>query len=303
MFSINRTFAIVAILFLTFLSCKSANVASTGSSLLLTANPQQIGSKGTSVLTVTGTDENGAPLPDGTTVSFSVKEAGRVSPNAVQLVNGTATSTYFATVVSGDITITATSGSTQASTTIGVADSLAKKVFVSANPALLSGGGGTSVISAVVTDNVGTPLQGIRVQFSTSQGTLQSRGAFLSTDNNGLANDTLNTTTDATVKASTDDGFSDQTTVRVSSGRIVCHMTVSTSTPKVGQAVMFFDTSEVPEGQTVRFHWDFDDGASAEGQNVQHAFSAEGTFDVVHSVIDEGDNPTVCEPFPIQVSR
>lgn len=303
MFSVNRVFAIVAILFLTFLSCKNANVASTGASLILTATPQQIGSKGSSQLTVTGTDENGAPLPDGTQVSFSVKEAGRVSPNAVELMNGTATSIYFATAVSGDITITATSGSTQASTTISVADSLAKKVFVSANPALLPGGGGTSVISAVVTDNVGTPLQGVNVKFSTTQGTLQSRGAFITTDNNGIATDTLNTTNDAVVKAETDDGFSDQTTVRVSTGRIVCHMTVSTSTPKIGQTVMFFDTSEVPDGQTVRFHWDFADGSSADGQNVQHVYNNDGTFNVVHSVIDESDNPTVCDPFPIQVSR
>ncbi len=296
-------FAIVAILSLTLLSCKSANVASTGASLVLSATPQQIGSKGTSQLTVTGTDENGAPLPDGTQVSFSVKEAGRVTPNAVQLVNGTATSTYFATAVSGDITITATSGSTQASTTVSVADSLAKKVFISANPAVLPGGGGTSVISAAVTDNVGTPLQGVDVKFSTTQGTLQSRGAFITTDNNGLATDTLNTTNDALVKAETDDGFSDETTVSVSTGRIVCHMTVSTSTPKVGETVMFFDTSEVPDGQAVRFHWDFADGSSADGQNVQHAYNSEGTFNVVHSVIDESDNPTLCDPFLIQVSR
>ncbi len=300
----NRVSAILLILLLFSLSCKeSGNVAPGGSRLFLTADPQQISFNGTSLLTVTGTDENGVPLPDGTQVSFTVTEAGRVSPNSVQLVNGTATSTYFATVVSGDITITAISGGVEASITISVADNIEQKVFVFANPAKLPDGGGTSLISAAVTDTSGTPLQNIGVQFSTTQGKLQSGGAVISTNSNGLATDTLNTTVGTTVTATTDDGFSGETTVEVGGGRIVCHMTVSTRSPKVGQTVMFFDTTDIPSDEMVRFHWDFADGASADGQSVQHAYNSEGTFNVIHSVTDEQGNNTFCDPFPIQVSR
>jgi hypothetical protein len=301
-----RIFACSILLVTIFLalSCKeSENAASSGSRLFLTADPQQISFNGTSSLTVSGSDENGTPLPDGTQVSFSVTEAGSVSPRTVSLVNGTARSTYHATFVAGDITITAISGSIEANTTVTVTDSKDQNVFVSANPANLPNGGGSSLISAVVTDASGQPVANVRVQFSTTEGTLQSGGGSVETNSSGLAIDTLNTTLTATVTATTDDGVSGDTEVVVGVGRIVCHMTVSDNTPSVGQTVMFFDTSDVPAGQTVTFHWDFGDSASATGENAQHAYNAAGAFDVIHSVTDAQGNTTSCEPFTIQVSN
>jgi PKD domain/Bacterial Ig-like domain (group 1) len=303
----HRAFALFAIL-LTIIcaACKEGgNVAPGGSRLLLTADPQSISLNATSQLTVVGTDEDGVPLPDGTQVAFSVTEAGSVSPSTVQLSNGSATTTYFSSLVAGDITITAVSGGVQASITVKVADNIERKVFVFATPAKLPDGGGTSLISAAVTDSSGQPVIDIDVQFTTTHGNLQSNGALKPTNNNGVATDTLNTDASATVTATTDDGFSGATTVEVGGGRIVCHMTVSTSTPRVGQTVLFFDTSDIPtdEADTVRFHWDFNDGSSADGQSVQHSFRDAGTFNVVHSVIDNQGNTTFCEPFPIQVSQ
>lgn len=301
----KRVFAsILFLVILCFLSCKeSGNIASSGDHLFLTANPPQISFNGTSSLTVTGTDENGAPLPDGTVVSFRVNEAGRISPNSVQLLSGAATATYFATHSAGDIMVTATSGSVQASTTVTVADNIAQNVFVSANPATFPAGGGTSLIGAVVTDDSGTPLEDIGVDFSTTAGELQSGGAPIQTNKNGFAIDTLNTTSNATVTATTEDGFSGQTTVLVGVGRVVCHMTVSTSTPTLGQPVLLFDTSDDPGAQIVSYHWDFGDATSANGQNVQHTYGTEGTFNVVHSVTDAHSNTIFCDPFPLMVSR
>jgi hypothetical protein len=285
-------------------SCKEANnVANGNSHLFLTADPPAISFNGTSTLTVSGTDENGNILPDGTVVSFKVNEAGRVNPSSVRLVGGTATSTYFATNFSGDITVTATSGSVEATTIINVSDNIKRNVFVSANPANFPTGGGTSLLSAVVTDGSGKPIQDIGVQFSTTEGSLQSNGAFIQTNSNGVVNDVLNTTMTATVTATTDDGFSGQITIPVGIGRIVCHMSVSTSNPKVGQSVQFFDTSDDPSMQIVRYHWDFGNGASADGKNVIQSFSTAGTFNVVHSVIDGQGNTDFCDPFPIQVSQ
>jgi adhesin/invasin len=303
----HRAFTLFAVLFTIFCgACKEGgNSAPGGSRLLLTADPLSIALNGTSQITVIGTDENGVPLADGTQVSFSVTQAGSVSPSTVQLTNGSATTTYFASLVAGDITITATSGGVEASVTIKVADNIERKVFVFATPAKLPDGGGTSLISAAVTDTSGRPIRDIDLQFTTTSGKLQSNGALIPTNNNGVATDTLNTSTSATVTATTDDGFSGATTVEVGGGRIICHMTVSTSTPRVGQIVLFFDTSDVPtdEIETVRFHWDFNDGSSADGQSVQHSYSSQGTFNVVHSVIDQQGNTTFCDPFPIQVSQ
>ncbi len=303
----HKAFTLFTILLTIFcVACKEGgNSAPGGSRLLLTADPASISFNGTSQLTVIGTDENGIPLADGTQVAFSVTEAGSVAPSTVQLLNGTATTTYFASLVAGDITITAVSGGVQASITIKVADNIERKVFVFATPAKLPDGGGTSLISAAVTDSSGQPIRDIDVQFTTTQGKLQSNGALIPTNDNGVATDTLNTDASATVTATTDDGFSGATTVEVGGGRIVCHMTVSTSTPRVGQTILFFDTSDIPTDETdsARFHWDFDDGSSADGQSVQHSYRDAGTFNVAHSVIDEQGNTTFCDPFPIQVSQ
>ena len=298
-----RFVAVMLLCCLFSISCDEDNsVAGSNSRLILSAEPSEIGISGTSSLTVQGTEEDGAPLPDGTTVSFSVDQAGRVDPAAVQLVNGTATTTYFATFSSGEITITATSGSVQARTTITVADNIEENVFVSANPGTFPSGGGTSVISAVVTDDSGRPIANIGVDFSTTSGTLQSGGATIETNSSGVATDVLNTTETATVTATTDNEFSGQTTVLVGVGRVICHMAVSTSTPSIDEIVSFFDTSDNPENQIVSYHWEFGDGESAEGPNVQHAYDVEGTFEVVHSVIDRQGNTIVCDPVPIDVS-
>ena len=302
---VYTAFGCIALLLLSLylVSCStSSNVAGNTSRLILSADPPQIGLGGTSRLTVTGSDANGAPLPDGTSVSFSVDKTGRVSPGSVRLVNGTAASTYFATASAGDIKVTATSGSVEAQATITVSDEIEKKkVFVSANPATFTSGGGTSVISAVVTDDSGATIADIGISFSTTAGTLQSRGDILETNENGVATDTLNTSESATVTATTDDGFSGQVTVEVGVGRIVCHMSVSTSSPAVGQAVSFFDTSDDPAKQIQNYQWNFGDGGLAQGRNPQHAYSSAGTFNVIHSVIDAQGNTIFCDPFPIEV--
>lgn len=286
------------------LSCSgSHNIAGGTDRLLLSADPPQIGAGGTSALTVSGTDENGVPLPDGTTITFSVDKAGRVSPASIQLQNGSASTTYFATLTPGDMTITAMSGSVQAQVTVTVADTIQQKVFVSAVPNTFPSGGGTAVISAAVTDNSGKPLENVNVQFSTTAGTLQSGGDILETNANGIVTDILNTSESATVTASTGDGFSGQVSILVGVGQVVCHMTANKSQVKVGETVLFFDTTDIAGNQITSFHWDFDDGVTSNGQNVQHAYTSAGTFNVVHSVTDSQSNTLFCDPFPIQVSQ
>ena len=294
-------FSIVLVI---FPSCQNAqHVASSSSHLVISADPQSIDIGQSSSLTIFGTDENGGPLPDGTSVSLSVLEAGRVSPSSVSLRGGTATSTYFSTNATGNMTITATSGGIQSSTTITVSDTLDRKVFVSAVPATLPTGGGTTVITAVVTLGSGKPVQGDGVRFTTSAGTLQSGGAEIKTNSNGFAVDTLNTSTTATVTATTNDGFTGDTSVTVGTTLIVCHLSVSNAAPKVGAVVQFVDTSDFSPGQITDFHWDFGDNSSADGQSVTHSYTTAGMFTVSHSVTDNTGNTTFCDPFAIVVSN
>jgi PKD repeat protein len=296
--------AFFSLVLLVFPSCQNAqHVASSSSHLVISADPQSIDIGESSTLTIIGTDGNGAFLPDGTSVSLSVLEAGRVTPSSVTLHGGTATSTYFSTNATGNMTITATSGGVQSSTTITVSDSLERKVFVSAVPATLPTGGGTSVITAVVTFGSGKPVQGDGVRFTTSSGTLQSGGAVIKTNSNGFAGDTLNTTTTATVTATTDDGFTGDTTVTAGTTLIVCHLSVSNASPKVNTPVQFVDTSDFSAGQITDFHWDFGDNSSADGQSVVHTYTTVGMFNVTHSVTDNTGNTTFCDPFAIDVSN
>lgn len=303
----NRRTAIfatwLAVLLLASCSCKqSENIASEGSHLFLTANPAQINANGISTLTISGTDAYGSPLADGTVVSFRVDKAGRVSPSPVELKDGRALSRYYATNFSGEVTITALSGGVEANASITVADTREKNVFVSADPPSLPSGGGTSLISGVVTDDSGKQLQGIGVQFAATAGTLQSGGRLVRTDQNGVATDTLNTAQSASVTATTDDGFSGHVDVLVGVSLIVCHMSSSPASPRAGQSVSFFDTSDDPNKQIVRYHWDFGDASSGDGKNVQHAYINAGTFSVVHSVTDALGSTTFCDPVPIHVS-
>lgn len=281
----------------------TGDVAGGTDRLLLSADPQQISAGGSSILTVTGTDENGIPLPDGTTVSFAVDKSGRVSPSSVQLAGGSAETKYFATLAPGEITVTATSGSVEAQVSITVADTIEQKVFVTANPETFPSGGGTSVITAIVTDTSSKPLEGVEVRFSTTGGILQSGGGILRTNSNGIVSDVLNTSESATVTATSGDGFSGQTTVSVGIGQVVCHLTVDTAHVSVGANVHFFDTTDAAGNEITQYHWDFDDSSSANGQNVQHAYSSAGTFNVVHSVTDSRNHTYFCDPFPIEVSQ
>ena len=74
------------------------------------------------------------------------------------------------------------------------------RVIVSANPTLVPALGGVTTISAVIIDINGNPLGAAPVSFSTTAGTLAD--AVVNSDQSGLAQTTLRTSTAATVTAS-----------------------------------------------------------------------------------------------------
>ena len=79
-------------------------------------------------------------------------------------------------------------------------------------------------------------------------------------------------------------------TVTVGQGALpIATIVSSPASPIVGQSVNFNgSTSRPAPGRTIRFYdWDFGDGTTASGPNVQHAYANTGTYTVVLTVTDD----------------
>ena len=57
--------------------------------------------------------------------------------------------------------------------------------------------------------------------------------------------------------------------------------------PKPGEAVLFWSTSEDPDGEIVEWHWWFGDGSEGYGEEVEHTYSESGVYNVVLEVTDD----------------
>ena len=83
--------------------------------------------------------------------------------------------------------------------------------------------------------------------------------------------------------------------------------TISPSSPKVGDSVRFDASgSSDPDGQIVRYSWDFGDGSTGSGSKVTHIFSRAGSYTVRLTVTDDrgatastSHQLTVRQPQPI----
>jgi PKD repeat protein len=188
------------------------------------------------------------------------------------------------------------SGSATASIDIQVIGDTNEHIFLLANPSTLPSGGGTTELTAAVTDSIGNPLQGERVLFSTDQGVLKSNGQFVTTDSQGHASDELTTNQTANVKAEVVDVSADPATVNIPVGsvNIECSFTVNPQNPVAGQAVTFTDTTQIDPQLIFSSIWDFGDGKSGSGVSVQHTYSNPGTFTVAHVLVDVSNNNYTC---------
>jgi PKD repeat protein len=272
--------------------------APTGSTLSITAQPPTVAVNGTSNITVTGTRSNGAPLPDGTVITFTTN-LGTVDPNPAETKDGMVFARFRAGTRSGTASIIARSGDTATEPVeVIIGEARAARLVLVATPITLPIGGGRVQLRAHVSDEEGNALAGIGVIFRTTSGELNSRGRIVRTNDSGVAFDTLTTNIDAEVTATTSNGGGEDTaTVDVAPGEgpDECNFSVSPSEPTVGEAVFFADTSTPGDGPAlVEFLWDFGDGETAEGLTVTHEYGDEGTFTVVHTVVDADGFSTIC---------
>jgi len=158
---------------------------------------------------------------------------------------------------------------------------LATSISLSVDPTSLPETGGTVQLIALVRDDQGQPLPDASVNFRTEAGSLASGGAFLTTDANGQATDTLEVSA-ADVQSQPDRLI----TVTVESGGtggvISASKDISIQGPPVasftftvtGFFVSFRDTST---GNPTSWRWDFGDGSPVLlQQNPAHDFSQAG---------------------------
>jgi len=197
---------LAAVLVVAGLACDSANpVAPSGTILIISASPTQIGLNDTSTITVTGRRPNGDPLARGTEIRFSTN-LGTIEGIVGVDGNGVAVATLRGDGRSGTATVTASTGSGTSSgggdgeggTTsgavsatidvqIGSSDETKPSLTVSASPNTLFVGQ-TSQITVVARLPDGSPVPaGQEVILTTTLGSLSPERPVTGSDGTAVA--------------------------------------------------------------------------------------------------------------------
>lgn len=192
---------------------------------------------------------------------------------------------------------------------------------VSANPTsvdLSSAQSATSTITALVLNESGVGVPGIKVYFTTTSGTLASNGNGVKTGSNGSAKDVLTLRTnddDATVSARAP-GIAGEQTVTVSTegpaGNTapIARITVSSAIAKIGESISFNGSDSSDSDGTVQtWKWTFNyptgsgtttevvQGNAAAASIVSKTFPAAGTVTASLQVTDnDGDSSSLTLP-------
>jgi adhesin/invasin len=207
-------------------SCDKAPLtAPPTSTIFLQANPTfVIANGGVSVVTAVVVEPAGTYAPDGTEVSFFTT-LGRIDPLG-KTVNGIASVNFVSDARSGQATLTAISGSVNATLTNGISVGSFNPalVLVTVDPPTISPGR-AGQLTATVLDASGNPVQNVPVSFALDSTALDERlesgGGLLYTNSNGQVFDTVRTSapsgtnTTVTVTATAANGKAGTVTVAV----------------------------------------------------------------------------------------
>jgi len=259
-------------------ACERAlQVAPSASVLVLSAPVTALPLNGTLNVTATLTDGAGAPVADGTLVTFAAS-LGTVNPSEARISNGRATVTYNAGATSGLATVSASSGGVSSNVLSVRVGPVPASILINASTS-----GTTATIMASVYDASGRAIAGTPVSFTTTAGTLST--STVNTDAFGQATNTLFGTTDAIVTA-TAGGYSASVAVRFTfNGALSVNLTINPASPKRRDNVVFTATVGGFNNQPVfvqRYEWLFSDGVvvTTTGNQTVRAFLAEGNYSV-----------------------
>jgi hypothetical protein len=160
----------------------------------VTVNPNNIpvGDQSTATVTVVVRNPDGTPGPAGLSVILTTT-LGRLEPEQTQTdANGTATSTLFAGLQSGNAEVAAFVGSADRATTSVTIRDAAAAISLQPNPTSIPRTDFDIQLVAFVSNTQGLPFQGQSVTFLTEVGSFANNVAF--TDTNGQAQVTLSVT-------------------------------------------------------------------------------------------------------------
>ena len=261
------------------------------------------GGSGTGTSTRTGA---GTPVQNGTLITFTTT-IGHIEPAEARTHNGQVEVKLITGSTSGIATITAYSGgaSTQINT-LKIGTAAVKQVGITSTPQALGVSGGTSQVTASVTDDGGSGLGGVPVTFSTDKGSISP--STVTTDSNGNATATLTTTATAKITAAVG-ALTGTATVTVAA-RSLTSFTASPSSTSAGVPVIFTVTPATGANIT-NVHIDFGDGSSTEtgpiaaAAPVPHPYNGPGTYTATATVSGDGGSlstPVVIGSLPVTMS-
>lgn len=240
------------------------------------------GSSGTGTGTASSTTGAGTPVQNGTVVSFTTN-IGTIEPAEAKTQNGRVNVKLMTNGQSGKATITAYSGGAKSTAQITIGAAAVERVLVTASPANLGSGGGSTTISARVEDVNGNPLAGVPVQFNATKGTLSPQSA--NTNSSGVAITGLTTTAASDVTATS--GAKTSAVVKVElATRATVTLTGPTTSFVVSSSALFTVTAGTVPLSNVSLN--FGDGdvtqigamTPAQVQTFQHFFDDDDIFTV-----------------------
>jgi PKD repeat protein len=286
-------------------------LAPSGSTITLTTATSALGFNGTADIIAQVIEPSGTPPHSGTHVTFTTS-LGTIEPAEVQTdLNGRATVRFVAGTTSGVATITAISGGAAvpaaSALKIAVGSAAVGGIAANANPSTVSASGGSSTITAKVTDSGGNVLAGIPVTFTTDAGSLSS--SVSNTDSTGTAATVLTTSRTAKVTAtagvattSTGSGGTTTTTTAAATSTVTVSVNATASitigspspaAPTVNQTVSFaltYPTATTGASPITRVNVDWGDGRTSSftgaPPSIAHTFSSAGSYLVVVTGFD-----------------
>jgi hypothetical protein len=221
----------------------------------------------------------GTPVQNGTHVTFTTS-LGQIQPSDAITHNGETQVTFITGGSSGTATITAYSGGASASIQLKVGTAAVKTVNLTAAPQTLGAAGGAATVIANVTDDGGSPIGGVLVDFTTDHGTITP--SAIQTDASGNATAVLSTNATAKITATAGTVVSTAVTVTVNA-RGLSGFTASPSSTTAGSPITF--TTTPTQGANVsNVHIDFGDGSAIDlgaisaSTTTSHAYLAAGIY-------------------------
>jgi len=170
---------------------KASPVAPAGTTITLSVNPTRINVTGKATVTAIVRRDNGSPVNPGTEVNFSTS-LGKLDPGtAATNDSGIAETELSGAGQIGMATVTASTGAAAPASAEVQIGSLASSMTLEASPRNIGQKGGKVDLLAVVRDDAGQLLANLAVNFSTTAGRLDSKGAPLLTNELGEARDRL----------------------------------------------------------------------------------------------------------------